>query len=165
MKSKIISVLILSTILLVSITSILAISGLSKPKPNPNPELITFIGDLEGSQEVVGCCPNAGPCPEYTLTLSALSAFPDEMKGKHEGNIFMNFFGAGKNKQSYLVKFSWTTEDDTEYFIDIRGGNIDQDRKAKILTVTFDKVPCEIWINDDPTAPATVSFTLTREQL
>ena len=33
-------------------------------------ELITFSGDLTGAQEVIGCCPNAGPFPDYTMTLS-----------------------------------------------------------------------------------------------
>ena len=183
MKSKTISVLILSiTLILVSFilvsckydgsptqnTSDLETLRLSKPnKPNPNkPELnsenITFTGDLVGSQEVIGCCGNAGPFPEYTMNLSV--KFPPEMRGEHDGHIFMNFFGAGKNKQSYLVQF-WWTEGVNDYFIEIIGGDIERDRKTKSLTVTFVDVPCKIWINDLPKEPVTVSFNLTRAQM
>jgi len=174
MKSKTISVLFLSIALFFSITLILVSFGLSKPKPNPNsnPELIIFEGDLEGNQEVVGCCPNAGPFPEYNMTLSEKAfetAIPKEMTEKPlDGNIFMNVFldlsehDRGKRKAMYLVQF-WWTEGDTEYFIEIRGGDIESNKKTKILTVTFVDVPCKIWINDLPKEPVTVSFNLTRK--
>ena len=170
MKSKKILVLILSITLIFSITLILVSSGLGKPKPKPDPkpdlERITFVGDLYGNQTVEGCCGNAGPFPNYTMTLS--EEFPDPMPGTHDGNIFMNVFmpsskGAGKNKL-YIVQF-WWTEGNIEYFIEIIGGDIEQGRKAKILTVTFVDEPCEIWIDKDYSCTVPVSFILTREQL
>ena len=181
MKSKTISVLILSiTLILVSLilvsckydgsptqnTSDLETLRLSKPKPNPNkPKLnsenITFTGDLVGSQIVVGCCPNAGPYPEYTMTLS--DKFPEEFQGEHTGNIFLNSFG-GQLEWAYKVQFWWEEEGEGEYFIEFRGGEVHEDKKTKILTVTFENVPSyEIWIGWDLQEPVTVSFTLTRD--
>jgi hypothetical protein len=158
MKSKVISILILSITLFLSITLILASVGLSKPKLKY--ELITFEGDLDGSQEIAGCCPNAGPFPEYTMFLS--NEFPNLISGKHEGQVFMNRFGAGKT-QSYKVQFWWTS--DKDYFIEIIGGNIEENKKMKILTVTFVEVPCRIWINNEETETINVNFILTRTQL
>ncbi|MDX1799157.1 MAG: hypothetical protein R3255_10950 [Candidatus Lokiarchaeia archaeon] len=162
MKSKGILVVILSIALILSVTLILVGPVLSKPKPNPNsnPELIIFEGDLEGNQEVVGCCPNAGPWPEYTMTLS--DNFQPEFRGEHIGNIFMNGFGQ-KLPWEYKVQF-WWTEDDTEYFIEIRGGEVQRDRKTKILTVTFVMVETyEIWIGYELQDNVIVTFTLTRD--
>jgi hypothetical protein len=179
MKSKVISVLILSvlflsiTLILVSCTyvgsptqntSYLETLRLSKPKPNR--EDITFIGDLAGSQIVEDCCPNAGPFPEYTMTLSEV--FPMPMPGTHDGNIFMNVFmlmnerGRGK-KKAYIVQFWWT--DGSDYFIEIIGGDIESNKKTKILTVTFDMVPCEIWIDGQYSSEVTVNFILIRKEL
>jgi len=165
MKSKRISVLILSIALFLSITLILVGSGLSKPKPNPNPEQnsewITFSGDLYGEQEVVGCCPNAGPNPNYTMTLSG--KFSEEFLGEHTGYIFMNSFGRNM-EWDYKVVF-WWTEDGTVYSIEIRGGEAHKDKRTKILTVTFDEVRCyEIWIGGlNYTEIVRVSFILTRD--
>jgi hypothetical protein len=160
MKSKTIPVLILSITLIFSTTLILASFGLSKPKPNPNtnPEWITFTDDLTGSQEVVGCCPNAGPCPEYTMTLSEKF---EGLQGTYEGNIFMNFYGASKNRQAYIVKF-WWTKGGSDYFFKIIGGIIERDRKTKKLTVTFVNVDCEIEF-DNSYLIVQVNFVLTRE--
>ena len=156
MKSKVNLVLFFSITLILSVTLILVSSGLSKPKPKS--ELITFVGDLAGSQDVVGCCPNAGPFPAYTMTLS--EEFPGTMPGTYDGQIFMNQYGAGK-KKSYIVQFGWT-EGGIEYFIEIIGGDIEQNRKTKILTVTFNEVPCEIWIDKELTNTTIVNFILTR---
>ena len=59
------------------IASLIASGAYAKGKPvkpekpdNTQTEWITFTGDLMGSQEVEGCCPNAGPFPEYTMALS-----------------------------------------------------------------------------------------------
>ena len=160
MKSKNISVLVLSiTLILVSLIFVSSF-GLSKPNPKPTGELITFTGDLTGSEIVEGCCPNAGPFPEYTMTL--YGNFPDEFQGPHTGQIFLNSFGR-KLPWDYKVQF-WWTEDETEYFIEIRGGEVHKDKKTKILTVTFENVPSyEIWIGWDLQEPVTVSFTLTRD--
>jgi hypothetical protein len=129
---------------------------------------------LEGSQEVIGCCPNAGPNPEYTMTLSGeLTDYVPA--GPNDGHIFMNVFinlserVRGKRKAMYMVKFWWGEGDDDyfyDYFIEVRGGDIESNKKTKSLTVTFVDVPCKIWIDDDdPTATVTVSFTLTRAQM
>jgi len=174
MKSKNISVIVLSiTLILVSLILVTSF-GLSRPKQNS--EWITFSGDLAGSQEVIGCCPNAGPNPEYTMTLSEL-VFPEEMTGEeHHGHLFMNVFidlsehGRGKRKAMYMVKFWWGEGGDDyfyEYFIEIRGGDIESNKKTKSLTVTFENVPCyEIWKRGElltDTVEAIVSFTLTRK--
>jgi hypothetical protein len=157
MRSKVTSVLIFSIVLVLSFTLIFVSSGLSKREPNL--ERITFSGHLYGDQEVEGCCGNAGPFPEYTMTLSG--EFPPTMLGKHEGKIFMNSFGRNM-PWAYKVQF-WWTESDTEYFIEIRGGEKNQDKKTKILTVVFTGEECNIWIDDVPQLPVTVTFTLTRD--
>ena len=117
-------------------------------------ELITFSGDLIGAQEVIGCCPNAGPFPDYTMSLSG-----DLPAGTYDGQIFMNYLGVGQN-QSYIVQF-WTNT----LFIEVRGGLIEQNKKNKITTVTFTAEPCEIWINDVLTGTVPVDFVLTRAAL
>ncbi len=130
------------------------LSKKSKPNKNPKSELITFEGDLTGdpvTQRVEGCCPNAGPFPKYTMTLSRVFGNISET---YNGNIFMNTFGTGKNKE-YIVQFWWD-----EMFLEVRGGVIDNDKKNKILTVTFTNAQCVIdgdtvWVN----------FTLTREPI
>lgn len=167
MKSKVIAVLILAMALFfvgceyegqpTQTASGMDTESLSK-KPE-KPERITFTGDLSGQEDILGCCPNAGPFPEYTMTLSATF---EELSGIHEGNIFMNKVGKGKNK-SYMVQFWWTEIDD--YFIEIRGGVFQEDKKSKALTATFTDAPCEIWINDVFTSTVSVNFTLTRSEL
>jgi len=171
MKSIVISVLMLSMSLffvscenegqLTQSTSDMEKQILSKkPKPNKNPksELITFTGHLEGNPEtqlVFGCCPNAGPWPAYTMTLSGpLPA------GTYEGNIFMNSTGR-QSPGDYIVQF-WWGEVPNNYFIEIRGGEAINDRRNKILTVTFENAQCEIWTNDVSTDTVYVSFILTR---
>ena len=77
MRSTVFSVLMLSmTLIYVSCenesqltqsTSDVEKKELNK-KPKPRNTRITFEGDLEGDQQVSGCCPNAGPNPEYTMT-------------------------------------------------------------------------------------------------
>ena len=175
MKSKVISVLILSTTLI--LVSFILVSCMYDGSPTQNTsdletlrlskrkihsENITFEGDLEGSQEVVDCCPNAGPNPIYTMTLS--EKFPQGFPGIHTGYIFMNSFGRNM-PWDYKVQFWWWTEDGTEYFIEIRGGEAHKDKRTKILTVTFDEVRCyEIWIGGlNYTEIVRVSFILTRD--
>jgi len=89
---------------------------------------------LYGVQEVEGCCPNAGPFPEYTLFLSDAENFPS---GTYDGQLFMNSFREGKNRM-YKVQF-WTEGDD-HICIEIYGGVPDYDKKTKVLTVTFEDV-------------------------
>ena len=114
------------------------------------------------------------PFPEYTMTLSDVfkDVFPQAMIGEPlDGNIFMNSFmdlslkGHGKRK-SYIVQFWWGEGGDGyfyEYFIEIRGGEENQDKKTKILTVVFTGEECNIWIDDVPQLPVTVTFTLIRD--
>jgi hypothetical protein len=124
-------------------------------KKPEKPERITFTGDLSGQEDILGCCPNAGPFPEYTMTLSGpLPA------GTYDGNIFMNKVGKKPN-QSYMVQF-WWTENANNYYIEIRGGAIEEDKKNKTIIATFTEESCEIWINNDLTATEDVSFVLTR---
>ncbi len=178
MKSKVISVLVLSTtLILVSFILVscnydgsptqntLDLETLRLSKRKIHSENITFEGDLEGSKEVVGCCPNAGPNPEYTMTLS--ESFPLEFQGTHTGYIFMNSMG-GRLPWAYKVVFWWTETEgdtDTEYSIEFRGGVVHKDKKTKILIVNFVEVPLfEIWIGYEPiTDTHLYSFTLTRD--
>jgi len=171
MKSKNILVPILSITLILVGLILVSSFGLSRPKQNS--EWITFSGDLAGSQEVIGCCPNAGPNPDYRMTLSGelMDYVP---AGAHDGQIFMNVFinlseHPRERKAMYMVKFWWGEGDGDyfyDYFIEVRGGEIESNKKTKSLTVTFVDVPCKIWIDDDdPTATVTVSFTLTRAQI
>ena len=115
-------------------------------------EWITFEVDFTGAQEVIGCCPNAGPFPEYTMTLS--EAFGD-LSGTYDGNIFMNVYGAGNNK-SYIVQF-W----DETMFLEVIGGVIEKDNRTKTTTVTFTDEQCEVTVAN-VTTTYEVDFTLTR---
>ena len=115
-------------------------------------ELIAFTGDLVGAQEVEGCCPNAGPFPPYTI------AVPNSVgllsQGTYEGQLFINRYGVGRD-QKYIVQF-WNEE----IAIEIIGGVITQDKKSKVLTVTFENETCVDLYNK--TFVANLSFVLTR---
>jgi hypothetical protein len=119
-----------------------------------NTEWIAFEGDLVGGQAVVGCCPNAGPWPEYTMTL--LFGAGDFLPGTYDGQLFINYYGAGRN-QKYKVQF-WNN--DIGLFIEIIGGVIELDRKNNLLTVTFTEEMCVNLFTGDPIA--VVNFTLVR---
>ena len=161
----------------ISCIAIMIASGAvaDKPVKPPKPEktkaeCIVFTEDLEsveGSTVIEGCCPNAGPFPAYSMTLDTGSL----LDGTHEGQLFINFVGTGPNQQ-YKVQF-WTWDNDTEtpgtgdYFFEIQGGEIVNDRRAKVLTVTFSDELGTGWIyheGNDPTeipVPG-VSFVLVR---
>lgn len=148
-----------------------------KPKP-PNPddtsaECIFFTGDLqsvEGSTEIEGCCPNAGPSPEYTMYLDVPGIPPET----YDGYLFINQFGTGPNAQYKVQFWTWDYESETpgtdDYFFQIYGGVLTRDRKAKTLTVTVDGESATGWIYYDgyPDNPAVeisipdVSFVLFR---
>lgn len=135
------------------------LSKKAKPDKPPKAELITFVGDLAGEEPVVGCCPNAGPFPEYEMTFSGplLESFPAVT---YDGQIFMNTVGTRTN-QSYMVQF-WTGE----MFLEVRGGEIQEDKKNKSLTATFagDQMMIIQPISDTEcdTTYVDVAFTLTR---
>jgi hypothetical protein len=131
----------------------------NKPdKPDkPKTEWIEFIGDLVGHQAVDGCCPNAGPFPEYTMWLN-FDMDGNTVPGydRYDGQLFINNYGAGRNRQ-YIVQF-W--KKGTDVAIEIIGGVIDFDKRSKILTVTFTDEPCmEMGTGRYIT---TVNFTLVR---
>ena len=139
--------------------AILIVSGVNADKPPKPPkpggttaECIVFTGDLIGGQEVEGCCPNAGPFPAYTMTLDSLGL----LDGTYEGQLFINYHGAGRNKK-YIVQF-WN--DDLGVAIEIIGGVIDNDKKNKVLTVTFEDETGWDLINDIPIP--NMSFVLVR---
>ena len=126
------------------------------PKPGePEAECITFLGpDLVGSQEVEGCCPNAGPWPAYQMYLpNGLNKLPPDT---FDGQLYINRYGAGRN-QKYIVQF-WS--EDIGMGMEIIGGVIDHDKKNKVLTVTFTDEPCWDFLNETPLP--NVSFTLVR---
>jgi hypothetical protein len=132
-----------------------------RPDKPPKPvsgELITLTGDLAGEEIVEGCCPNAGPFPEYTVTFD--SRFPDGIAGTHTGNIFMNSFGR-KAEWDYIVQFWWEAEP-SGYLVEIRGGEKEYDNRAKILTVTFENETMTITDPGGDCIDVDVSFTLTR---
>jgi hypothetical protein len=122
-----------------------------KPVQTPS-EWIYFEGDLAGGEEVEGCCPNAGPFPEYTMTLDFPGDHP--LDGTHDGYLFINNFGVGRD-HGYIVQF-WNDD----IGIEIIGGVVDNDKKNKILTVTFTNQMCtDLYTGNNIAA---VSFVLVR---
>jgi hypothetical protein len=132
--------------------------GYAKGKPDKpgktQTEWIAFTGDLIGAQPVEGCCPNAGPFPDYTMTLPSDAPWPSGISGTHDGQLFINRYGAGRD-QKYKVQF-WNDD----IAVEIIGGVIDDDKKNKTLTVTFTEEICVDLYTKDPIA--VVSFELVR---
>jgi len=165
---SLIGVLCVSTFLL---TDANATGKPDKPgKPGKsNTEVIRFVGDLNGDQPVEGCCPNAGPFPEYTMVLSEyFVAFLSQdlvdllgdyygvedidindvdVSGSLDGNLFINSYSVGKTEQGYKVQFWFDYEyisgNPVRVFIEIRGGEIiNYNRKTQELTVVFTPENC-----------------------
>jgi len=116
--------------------AILVVSGAKaegQGKPGKPPftgkECIVFTGDLEGKQVVEGCCPNRGPFPAYTMTLSG--GILEGFEGVYEGHLFVNQYRPGRIRQ-YMVEF-WT---DDLHFV-VMGGVVKEDTKNN-LVVDFD---------------------------
>jgi len=125
-------------------------------------DLIIFEGDLAGNDTVMGCCPNAGPSPEYTMDVVS-DKFPVEFRGEHTGNIFLNGFGRHL-PWAYKVQF-WWGEVPNDYFIEIRGGTVHKDKRTKILTATFTQEDtCWTWHNGVEEI-IFIDFTLLRDPL
>ena len=146
MRKKLITklaILGLAAIFLLSMASYSTVQEVTtqgKPdKPDkPKAEQITFWEELQGDDEVYGCCPNAGPFPEYTMTLGF--PFGGYQAGEEiDGWLFINYYGAGRD-QKYKVQFWW--DYDADLGIEIKGGEIHHDRKTKELTVTFTNDRC-----------------------
>lgn len=133
------------------------VKTLDKPdKPGESKtEWIAFEGDLVGGQAVEGCCPNAGPFPEYRMCLNfQVGNYPP---GCYDGQLFINNYGAGRDHK-YMVQF-WN-DALPGLAIKIIGGVIDNDKKNKVLTVTFTNEMCvDLWSG---TPIKVVNFTLKR---
>ena len=133
-------------------------------------EWITFTGEFVGEGEVEGCCPNAGPFPEYQLTLTADLVGDDGISypaATYNGYVFMNGYREGKNRM-YQVQF-WTDEISApglpdHICIEVYGGVTDYNKKTKVLTVTFMNVE---WnhVHERDIPQGNVSFVLTRSPI
>ncbi len=135
------------------ICGMLVATGIEAKKPvgekpdNPKKtkaELIVFTGDLVGSQEVVGCCPNAGPFPAYTMTLSFAvdgSDYYTPANTPINGELFISGYSIGQDS-GYIVQFSNEHNPDNHVAIEIRGGEVSMDKKTKEVTVVFTGAEC-----------------------
>jgi hypothetical protein len=148
----------------------LMVSGANADKPEKpghkdhgttQTEWIFFMGDLTGgSAPVEGCCPNAGPYPEYTLTFSDAVNFPD---GTYDGQLFMNGYRIGRDDRGYKVQF-WTPEGVDHICFEIYGGVRDYEKKTKVLTVTFTAAEWN-FMGERGIPQGEVSFVLTRSPM
>jgi hypothetical protein len=136
-------------------------------------ELIVFTGELQGWAHVVGCCPNAGPSPRYTMVLPS-GLYDSEghevyPPGTYDGELFMNGYGTAE----YIIQFHacCTREDSVdeceeglpEMKFEIIGGDLKSvgHKKAKGLEVTFeDEFWWKDWNRDINMGP--VSFEMLR---
>ena len=135
-----------------------------KPPPDPDQttaECIVFAGDLEtvpGSEVVEDCCPNAGPFPGYAMTLDL--KYEDGTTayygGPYDGKLFINNYGAGRS-HGYIVQF-WNDD----ICFEAIGGVIDNDKKSKFLTVSFNGEEAYFCETDGVPIFPLVSFTLQR---
>jgi len=128
-----------------------------KPPGKSKTEWIEFSGDLAGGQPVDGCCPNAGPFPEYRMCLNfEVGGFPAGTC--YDGQLFINNYRyLAKGERQYKVQF-W--KEGTDVGIEIIGGVINFDKRSKILTVTFTEELCVDMCTGAPIT--TVNFTLVR---
>jgi len=134
--------------------------GQGKPgkPPSTSGECIVFTGELAGKQVVQGCCPNHGPFPEYTMTLSD-GILEDIPGGEYPGNVFMNYWGAGRTRH-YIVQF-WTPQD--ALFLEVKGGVVREEKNK--LTVDFDSgnsVCRDYSMTPDEPCHGAPTFTLVR---
>ena len=157
-------------------------------EPNLTIECIVFTDNendndsghvyLEGGRDcpTVGCCPNAGPAPQYVMTLhnvSYSSAFGTAEYLQEDpflGQLFMNEFGRNAPYEGWLVQF-WTCDYRArrpvggDFFFQIRGGTGGMDKKTKVTVVEFlddddatlwvyyDENPACDWFEDDTCEP------------
>ncbi len=139
----------------ISCIAILIASGAYAKPGESIRESIAFKGDLIGDQVVEGCCPNAGPFPEYTMTLGFwVGNFPPGTT--YKGQLFINYYGAGRDRK-YKVQF-WSAH----IGIQIIGGVIVEDRKNNVTTVTFTNEPCVDMDTTDQPIIEYVDFSLVR---
>jgi hypothetical protein len=130
-----------------------------KPPGKVTKEWIQFTGDLSGGQEVEGCCPNAGPFPDYTMTLTRqIGTIPADT---YEGKLFLNVYGHGRpSERQYMVQFG---TGDCYIAFKIIGGTIDFDKSTRTTTVTFTDVLCVDWCTNQ--VIDTLTFTLVRQPI
>jgi hypothetical protein len=144
------------------IASLIASSQVAQGKPDKpgksHTEWIQFTGDLTGAQPVDGCCPNAGPNPQYTMSLTFdVGGFPAGTP--IDGQLFINNYFARPGKDhEYIVQFC---KEGTDVAIEIIGGVVDYDKRTKVLMVTFTDELCVDMHYGSPIT--TVSFTLIRQ--
>jgi len=129
---------------------------------------------LEGGQDcaIEGCCPNAGPWPQYRMTLHNLcydSAVETEEclqdENPFSGYLFMNGYGRNAPYEGWKVQF-WTCDcrnhapGDGDFFFQIRGGTeVPQGKKSKVSVIKFlDAEDATLWVyydeNDDCDFPS-----------
>ena len=133
--------------------------------PKTSTELIAFTGDdLHGWAHVAGCCPNAGPDPEYTMVLpyglkdsAGYEVYPP---GPYDGFLFMNGYSAG-GVSGYIVQFWASRGGDEPLTFEIICGTTVYDRKTKVLRVTCNDEPWWKDYNRDIDM-GLVSFEITR---
>jgi hypothetical protein len=77
----------------------------------------------------------------------------------YHGQLFINRYGAGRN-QKYKVQFWWDYDNDLG--IEIIGGDMDYNKKTKVLTVTFTNEECRHIKSD--TFITLVNFRLVRHE-
>jgi hypothetical protein len=119
---------------------------------------------LQSSQEcaIEGCCPNAGPWPQYLMALHnvrytpALGEEDEKVTLDNQlvlGYLFMNSFGRNAPYEGWLVQF-WTCDyrsgerpGDGDFFFQIRGGTGGLDRKTKVSVIEFlDANDASLWV-------------------
>ena len=143
-------------------------------KPNLTIECIVFTDNendhdmehvyLDGGEDcaTVGCCPNAGPWPQYVMTLhnlfytSAFGATEWLQEFPVLGYLFMNEFGRNAPYEGWIVQF-WTCDYQTrrpvggDFFFQIRGGEqVPQPKKSKVSVIEFlDADDATLWVYYD----------------
>ena len=153
---------IISLIGILCIASLIVSGANAKGKPDgpggPRAERIVFTGDLIGDQIVENCCPNAGPHPQYTMTLGGDDPWPAGFSGTYVGQLHLNYYGHPPGQRSkYKVQF-WNDS----IAIQIIGGVVERDRKNKRITVTFTNEECVDMYTGERIA--FVNFVLIRSQ-
>ena len=145
--------------------------GGKPPHPgNIAEECIVFTGNLEGGQVVVGCCPNAGPFPAYTMTTVDLSVagLYDEARAGYLFAKPVTTRVKGQKTVRYKVQF-WTwnsdnneTPGDGDYFIEVYSDGDDIDETNGVLTVAFNNDheddTATVWIYHDECCPTEISI-------